>query len=192
MTTKEELIYGEIIDPLIGLYSPQKLKLRNSELAKLAEREENTQRFREHRRNPKNFSKINANIANLNKEVEEKKIKHDKIRKKILKTDKINVNPDIMYQAKQQRESKLPKVGDIYSTKANYHKTYQVIVLKVDGNKIEVVSKDIREYDDETNESFPEIQTLDIKDLIIKKGAVNKDTKMIDETKNELIKRRLI
>ena len=68
-----------------------------------------------------------------------------------------------------------------------------MIILKVDKkNKVEVVSKDIREYDKDTYEGFPEIQTINIKDLIMKKGIVTKNTKMIKETKDELINRGLI
>src|SRR5690349_10813274 len=60
MATAKEIIYSDIISPIYGLFSSQKLKTRDKNLAKLVEQNSNLQRFKEHRRNTKKFNKIVA------------------------------------------------------------------------------------------------------------------------------------
>lgn len=128
----------------------------------------------------------------IDKDVIKSEKKEEKEEKEILQKEKINkkISKEMKIDEKNMEEKKL-QIGSIYTTKYNYDKSYQVIVLEVKKYKVKVISKDLQ-LDFDNKESKEEIQNIPISELITYKGKITKKNKMNKLTKEYLIKNKII
>ncbi len=140
---------------------------------------------------------IHLKKPNEKKEDEEKIYEQEKLDKKVKRIHQIEPSKETLPKRISKKPKpvsdlsqhlKLEKFGQLDITLI---KEYDVIILEVNDDKVQAISKDYQ-LEHDNGSTSPEINEILINKLIKRKGMIKKNMKMVDETKKYLINKKLI